>query len=96
MKTVYELSEREIEEALQEWVERKNPAVEVVEAHVYRRCVDGSDRVFASVAFVEREPKKAPKKRTSTAATAADILGGSGGAMDRSSGLSEGMNDDEV
>jgi hypothetical protein len=98
MKTVYELSESEIEEAIREWVERKNPAIEVVTSHIGRRVLDGRECAFANVSFGPREETMEPtkKKRSSTAKTASDILGGSGGAMDRSSGLSEGLDDDDV
>jgi hypothetical protein len=96
MKTVYELSESEIEQAIREWVERKNPAVEVFNTHVGRRVLNGREEAFANVSFVEREQPKAAKRRASTAKAAADVLGGSGGAMDRSSGLSEGLGDEEV
>jgi hypothetical protein len=87
MKTVYELSPSDLEEAVREWVERKKPGTKVYDVHFFQRDV-GS---FANVTFAE--PQKGRAK--STARSAKDILGGSGGTVDRSSGLSEAFDEDD-
>lgn len=84
MKTVYELSESEIEEAIRAWVsnhEKKDPKL-IARVSLF-------ERGGHMVANVEMAPSK-----TSTAKTAASILGGSGSALGRAGGLEQGLEDD--
>ncbi|MCK5643383.1 MAG: hypothetical protein KAJ19_21415 [Gammaproteobacteria bacterium] len=88
MKDVMQLNERELQEAVVEFLEKRGFKAFWAKVILFSRPHEGSPCVFATV------EDASPVRPQTTGAVADDILGSrDGGAMDRREALSEGVTD---
>lgn len=92
MKDVVQFTQDDLEELIKEKLSEEGR--KVIPKELTIEFVSSSSGTSALITGVVPEVEKAPGKTPSTAQTAADILGGSGGVMDRSEALESATGND--